>query len=146
MRRIRYFAATGLAVATVFALQVGGSGPVFAGGGNGTATHYTAAPYGENYGPGVGNCDCVAEGYTGPVDLGTWSCSGVRVTNSHFARDNFTCATTATDITATFSGSIPWPCGCSGWTSDYDGHPTDNYEIDISDGTVTGWAIYPNAS
>jgi hypothetical protein len=135
MRRIRYFAATGLAVATVFALQIGGSAPVFAGGGNGAATQYTAAPYSMDFG-------VAGDGYTGPVDLGTWSCSGVRVANSHFVRDNFTCTTTATDVTATFSGSLPWPCGCSGWASDYDGSPTDNYEIDISGGTVTGWAIY----
>jgi len=142
MRPIRYFAVTGLAVVTVFALQIGGSAPVFAGGGNGAATQYTAGPYSENFGPGVDGCDCVSPGYTGPVDLGYWTCSGVRVANSHFVRDNFTCTTTATDVTATFSGSLPWPCGCTGWGSDYDGSPTDNYEIDISGGTVTGWAIY----
>lgn len=119
---------------TAAAFQVGGAAPGFAD--PGAATHYSVGPYSMDFTGGV------ADGYAGPVDLGTWSCSGVRVTNAHFVRDNFTCSTTATGVTATFSDSIPWPCGCTGWASDYDGLVATSYEIDISDGTVDGWAIY----
>jgi hypothetical protein len=101
----------------------------------GAATHYTAA-YSMDFTGGT------APGYTGPADLGFWNCTGVRVVNAHFVRDNWTCTTTATDVTATFDPDIPWPCGCSDWASDYDGQVATNYEVDIADGVVDGWAIY----
>jgi hypothetical protein len=137
MIRVRTVAATAIAVATAFTLQVSGSATALAGDGNGAATQFTAPdPYSMDF---TGDVDA---GYAGPVDLGTWDCSGVRVTNNHFVRDNFTCTTTATDVTATFSDTLPWPCGCSGWGSDLDGTTATRYEINISDGTVSGWAIY----
>ena len=123
-----------VAVVAAVALQVSGAAPVFAS--PGTATHYSVDPYSMDF------TGFVADGYTGPADLGTWSCSGVRVANKHFLRDNFTCSTTATDVTATFSNSVPWPCGCSGWASDFDGRVATSYEIDLSNGTVDGWAVY----
>lgn len=102
---------------------------------NAAATHYTSA-YSMDF------TGATAPSYTGPADLGFWQCSGTRVNNKNTVRDNFTCTTTATDVTATFTQSIPWPCGCSGWASDLDGQVATSYEIDISAGTVSGWAIY----
>ena len=136
MRLNRHLPAAGLAVATLFTLVLGAPTAAYAGNGNGSAIHYGPVSYSMDF---TGE---VAAGYTGPVNLGTWTCSGVRVTNNHFARDNFSCTTTATGVTASFSQTAPWPCGCSGWSSDYDGLPSANYEIDISGGTVNGWAIY----
>jgi hypothetical protein len=134
MRGIRKLAAVAVVAVTAVAVQVGGAGSVFAD--SGTATHYSVPPYSMDF------TGSVADDYTGPADLGTWSCSGVRVTNAHHVRDNFTCSTTATEVTATFSDSIAWPCGCSGWASDFDGRVATSYEIDISGGTVNGWSNY----
>lgn len=103
---------------------------------HGSAAHYQAPGYDMDF------TGATAPDYSGPADLGFWQCSGVRVTNSHFVRDNFTCSTTATDVTATFTSATGWPCGCQLWQSDYDGRISTSWEVDISDGTVTGWAIY----
>jgi hypothetical protein len=124
-----------LAAVTVVGFQLSGAPPVFAASTTGAAIHYSAA-YSMDF------TGFTAEGYTGPADLGIWSCSGVRVTNKNTVRDNFTCSTTATDVTATFSQNAPWPCGCVGWVSDFDNKSSTNYEVDIANGTVNGWAIY----
>jgi len=124
--------AGGLALAAAGA-QVATGTEAFAG--NGSAAHYTSA-YSMDF------TGATAPDYTGPADLGFWDCTGVRVTNKNTVRDNFTCTTTATNVTATFTQSIPWPCGCSGWASDFDGQVATSYEIDISAGEVSGWAIY----
>jgi hypothetical protein len=125
-----------LALAGIAVAFVGSTAaPVWAAPGSGSAQHYTAA-YPVDF---TGD---VAPGYTGPVDLGYWSCTGVRVTNNNMVRDNFTCSTTATDVTATFSQNQAWPCGCTGWVSDFDGQVATAYEIDISGGSVNGWATY----
>lgn len=124
-----------VAVAIFAATAALATGTARAASDNGAATHYTIAYT-------VDFTTEVAQDYTGPVFLGYWNCAGVRVTNAQHTRDNFTCTTTATDVTATFSSSIPWPCGCTGWSSDFDGKTATSYEIDIADGVVTGWANY----
>jgi hypothetical protein len=124
-----------LVAITAVALPLAAAAPAQAESGQGAATQYTAA-YSMDFTGGT------APGYTGPADLGYWNCSGVRVDNNHFVRDNWTCSTTATDVTATFSDSVPWPCGCSGWSSDFDGRIATSYEVSISGGVVNGWALY----
>jgi len=116
--------------------QLGVAGHALAASTHAAATHYSVAPYSMDF---TGATD---PSYTGPADLGEWTCSGVRVDNGNLVRDNFTCTTTATDVTATFSDTVAWPCGCSGWVSDFDGQVSTSYEIDIADGIVTGWANY----
>jgi len=126
-----------LAVATVVGVQLAGSATVLAASTTSAAAHYTAA-YSFDTPP-----ELVDPAYVGPVDLGFWTCSGVHVTHKDSSRDNFTCTTTATDVTATFSQNLPFPCGCEAWQSDFDGNLiSTDYEIDIAGGTVTGWAIY----
>jgi len=131
------FTGIALGVVTVVGVQLTGSATVLAASTTGAAAHYGSVSYSMDF------TGFVADGYTGPVDLGTWTCSGVHVTHKDSSRDNFTCATTATDVTATFTQSLPFPCGCAEWESDFDGTLfSTNYEIDIAAGTVTGWAIY----
>jgi hypothetical protein len=128
-----------LAVAAIVvagtAAQLGAAGSASAAG-HGSAVQYQAPGYSMDF------TGFTAADYTGPVDLGYWVCSGVRVTNKHFIRDNFTCSTTATDVTATFTDATGWPCGCTLWQSDYDGRVSTSWEVDISGGTVTGWAVF----
>jgi hypothetical protein len=132
----RKISAVAVVIAATGLGQLAVAGQASATSSHGAATHYTAGPYSMDF---TGDTD---PSYTGPADLGNWTCTGVRVTNANVVRDNFSCSTTATDVTATFSDTIPWPCGCSGWASDYDGHVATSYEIDIANGTVNGWAIY----
>jgi len=124
-----------VAVAVVAVTATLASGTASAASDHGAAAHYTVA-YPVDF------TGMTAPGYTGPVFFGFWNCAGVRVTNAQHTRDNFTCTTTATDVTATFSSSIPWPCGCIGWSSDFDGKTATSYEIDIADGVVNAWANY----
>lgn len=123
-----------LVAAVAVALPLAAAAPANAAG-NGAATHYAAA-YSMDF---TGD---TADGYTGPADLGYWNCTGVRVVNEHQVRDNWTCTTTAADVTAQFNADNPWPCGCSGWASDYDGQATTDYQVDIANGVVNGWAVY----
>jgi hypothetical protein len=126
-----------LAVVTLVGVQLTATGTVFAASTTSAAAHYGPVSYSMDF------TGFVADGYVGPVDLGTWTCSGVHVTHKDGSRDNFTCSTTATDVTATFTHNLPFPCGCAEWESDFDATLfSTNYEIDIANGTVTAWANY----
>jgi hypothetical protein len=72
-----------------------------------------------------------------------WICSGLRLQAGATVQDHFHCTVTDQTFTGTFTASNPWPCGCTGWASDYDGAFTDDYVIRVSSiGTVVGTAIY----
>jgi hypothetical protein len=72
-----------------------------------------------------------------------WTCSGFRLQAGAAVQDHFKCTVTDQTFTGTFTGSNPWPCGCSGWASDYYGAPTDRYVIRVSsNGIVVGNAFY----
>jgi hypothetical protein len=72
-----------------------------------------------------------------------WTCTGFRLDAGSTVQDHFHCTVTDQTFTGTFTDSNPWPCGCTGWASDYDGTPTEDYVIRVSsNGSVTGTAIY----
>lgn len=72
-----------------------------------------------------------------------WTCTGFRLEAGSTVQDHFQCTVTDQTFTGTFTADNPWPCGCTGWASDYDGQFTDDYVIRVSsNGTVTGTAIY----
>jgi hypothetical protein len=80
------------------------------------------------------------------ADTGTsdfWTCAGFRLTAGAAVEDHFHCTVTDQTFTGTFSETKPWPCGCTGWVSDFDGQATAHYVIRVSsNGTVVGTAIY----
>jgi hypothetical protein len=72
-----------------------------------------------------------------------WTCTGFRLDAGAAVQDHFHCTVTDQTFTGTFTANNPWPCGCTGWLSDYDGRATDDYVIRVSsNGRVTGTAIY----
>jgi hypothetical protein len=133
---------TVLAVAaSAFAMNVG----IAAAGGTTTVTHYTA-----DY-----TCDCGLH----------WVLSGVHLTNPHFTgadfgpdsdqtvggRDNFTGTVDPAFVEETTTLTGPGGANCADedkWQSDYNHHLfTCSWSMTLQpDGSVSGWAIYPNAS
>jgi hypothetical protein len=72
-----------------------------------------------------------------------WTCTGFRLDAGATVQDHFHCTVADQTFTGTFTANNPWPCGCTGWLSDYDGAFTDDYVIRVSsNGSVTGTAIY----
>lgn len=80
------------------------------------------------------------------ADTGTsdfWTCSGFRLEAGASVQDHFHCTVADQTFTGTFSASNPWPCGCTGWVSDFDGRVAQRYVIRVSsNGTVVGTAVY----
>jgi hypothetical protein len=117
--------AAALTSAAALALAVGA--PPALGDSSPNKIHYQAGPY--------------SMGANGETDF--WTCSGVRLDAGATVQDHFHCTVTDQTFTGTFTGSNPWPCGCTGWASDYDGTATYDYVIGVSsNGTVVGTAIY----
>lgn len=82
-----------------------------------------------------------AMGASGDTDW--WTCSGFRLDAGATVQDHFHCTVTDQTFTGTFTARTPWPCGCTGWVSDYDGQATNDYVIRVSsNGRVEGTAIY----
>jgi hypothetical protein len=82
---------------------------------------------------------------TYPMGAGSdfWTCSGVRLTAGTAVQDHFTCTVSEQTFVGTFTESNRWPCGCSGWWSDYDGREATSYIIRVSsNGKVVGTATY----
>jgi hypothetical protein len=78
---------------------------------------------------------------TGDSDF--WTCVGFRRTAGAAVEDHFHCTVADQTFTGTFSESNPWPCGCTGWFSDYDGQEATRYVVRVSsNGTVVGNAVY----
>jgi hypothetical protein len=78
---------------------------------------------------------------TGVSDF--WTCSGVRLAEGSVIQDHFTCTITDQTFSGTFSETKLWPCGCSGWGSDYDGSLATSYLIEVApNGLVIGTATY----
>jgi hypothetical protein len=76
-----------------------------------------------------------------------WTCTGFRLDAGATVQDHFHCTITDQTFAGTFTANNPWPCGCTGWASDYDGTPTDDYVIRVSsNATVVGTAIYSRGS
>jgi hypothetical protein len=76
-------------------------------------------------------------------DSDFWTCSGFRLEAGPVVEDHFSCTIIDQTFTGTFTESNPWPCGCSGWASDYDGRPATSYVIRVSsNGRVEGTATY----
>lgn len=72
-----------------------------------------------------------------------WTCSGFRIDAGAALQDHFTCTVSDQTFSGTFTESSPWPCGCSGWWSDYDGSKATSYVIRVSpNGLVVGTANY----
>jgi hypothetical protein len=72
-----------------------------------------------------------------------WTCSGFRIQDGAAVEDHFTCTVTDQTFSGTFSDSTPWPCGCTGWASDFDGQVATSYLIRVStNGMVVGTAKY----
>lgn len=72
-----------------------------------------------------------------------WTCSGFRLAAGNAVQDHFTCTVVDQTFVGTFTESNPWPCGCSGWWSDYDGQEATSYVIRVSsNGKVIGSATY----
>lgn len=72
-----------------------------------------------------------------------WTCSGFRLTAGAAVQDHFTCTVSDQTFTGTFTESNPWPCGCTGWLSDYDGLLATSYVIRVSsNGKVEGIVSY----
>jgi len=72
-----------------------------------------------------------------------WTCTGYRLDAGSTVQDHFHCTVSDQTFSGTFTASKPWPCGCTGWISDYDGTYTDDYVVSVSpNGTVVGTAIY----
>ena len=85
----------------------------------------------------------------GPYPMGAggdtdwWTCSGFRLDAGSTVQDHFHCTVADQTFSGTFSDRTAWPCGCTGWASDYDGLPTSDYLIRVSsNGQVVGTAIY----
>jgi hypothetical protein len=79
--------------------------------------------------------------FTGGSD--DWSCTGFRLIAGAAVQDHFKCTVTDETFSGTFTESNPWPCGCTGWASDYDGQTATSYVIRVStNGTVVGTARY----
>jgi len=80
------------------------------------------------------------------ADTGTsdfWTCAGFRLQAGAAVQDHFHCTVADQTFTGTFSESSPWPCGCTGWFSDYDGQLATRYVVRVSsNGTVVGTAVY----
>lgn len=95
-----------------------------------------ASPAKSAYGPVT-----YSNGPTGDSDF--WTCVGFRLTAGAAVEDHFHCTVTDQTYTGTFSESNPWPCGCTGWFSDFDGQTATRYVIRVSsNGHVVGTAIY----
>lgn len=76
-------------------------------------------------------------------DSDFWTCSGFRLDAGAAVQDHFHCTVVDQTFTGTFSESNPWPCGCIGWYSDYDGSLATRYVVRVSsNGTVVGTAVY----
>jgi hypothetical protein len=79
----------------------------------------------------------------GDTSQDVWTCSGFRLDAGAALQDHFTCTVSNQTFTGTFSESSPWPCGCSGWASDFDGQVAKSYVIRVSgNGLVVGSAKY----
>lgn len=127
--------------ASAFAMNVG----IAAAGGTTTVTHYRAD-------------------YTCPCNGLHWVLSGVHLTNSHFAgadfgpasnqtvggRDNFTGTVDPVPVEETMTFTGPGGTNCADedkWQSDYNSNLlTCSWSMTVQpDGSVSGWAVYPNA-
>jgi hypothetical protein len=76
-------------------------------------------------------------------DSDFWTCSGFRLAAGATVQDHFTCTISDQTFTGTFTENTPWPCGCTGWWSDYDGQLATRYVIRVSsNGQVMGTATY----
>jgi len=90
------------------------------------------------------SCDC----------LGTFTIVGVHVTNQHFSGSD-SGGGVATGGRDNFSGTVSQPpsietvwdlANAGEWCSDYDGQCTTDWSVTFEpDGSLTGWAIYPNS-
>jgi len=119
MKRLAAVVMSGAALAVVASPALGNGSP--------NRTPYQAGPY--------------SMGTTGDTDF--WTCSGYRLDAGATVQDHFQCTVTDQTFTGTFSARSPWPCGCVGWASDYDGMFTTNYVIRVAgNGRVVGTAIY----
>jgi hypothetical protein len=79
--------------------------------------------------------------FTGSSDY--WNCTGFRLIAGNAIQDHFNCTVTDQTFSGTFTKSSPFPCGCTGWASDYDGQAATSYVIRVStNGTVVGTAKY----
>ena len=109
----------GLAAITAAALSlgVGVASPSTNAANAATVSHYTASY----------SCDC----------LGTFTIVGVHVTNQHFSGT----------VSQPPSIETVWDLANAGeWCSDYDGQCTTDWSVTFEpDGSLTGWAIYPNS-
>jgi hypothetical protein len=72
-----------------------------------------------------------------------WTCGGFRLTAGDAVQDHFTCTVANQTFAGTFTEANPWPCGCTGWFSDYDGQEATSYVIRVSsNGKVVGAVSY----
>jgi len=81
-------------------------------------------------------------GVVGTPGTDVWTCSGYRLTAGASVQDHFTCTIADQTFGGTFTQAIRWPCGCSGWNSDYDGAQAKTYAIHVGRGVVVGVATY----
>jgi hypothetical protein len=81
--------------------------------------------------------------YSFTANSDNWSCTGFRLIAGNAIQDHFKCTITDQTFSGTFTESKPFPCGCAGWESDYDGQTATSYVIRVStNGTVEGSAKY----
>ena len=95
-----------------------------------------ASPAKSTYGP-------ITYSFATTGDSDFWTCVGFRLTAGAAVEDHFHCTVADQTFTGTFSENNPWPCGCTGWFSDYDGQEATHYVVRVSsNGTVVGNAVY----